>query len=64
MIHYGITTVPVVGDDNTFLGVISSEELVDILVEEATEDIQRMASLPVTKYPYFDIFPIICKCLI
>ena len=55
MVHYGLTTVPVVSENNTFLGVISSEELVDVLVEEATEDVQRMASLPPLKLPYFEI---------
>lgn len=55
MVHYGLTTVPVVSNDNKFLGVISTEELVDVLVEEATEDVQRMASLPPMKHPYFEI---------
>ncbi len=55
MVHYGLLTVPVVSDTNKFLGVISSEQLVDVLVEEATEDVQRMASLPPMKYPYFEI---------
>lgn len=55
MVHYGLIAVPVVSESNTFLGVISSEELVDVLVEEATEDVQRMASLPPMKYPYFEI---------
>lgn len=55
MVHYGLVTAPVVGDNNKFLGVISGEELVDVLVEEATEDVQRMASLPPMKYPYFEI---------
>lgn len=55
MIHYKLTTAPVVSSANKFLGVISSEELVDVLVEEATEDVQRMASLPSMKYPYFSI---------
>ncbi len=55
MVHYGLTTVPVVSSNNKFLGVISSEELVDVLVEEATEDVQRMASLLPMKYPYFEI---------
>ena len=55
MVHYGLTAAPVVSSTNKFLGVISSEELVDVLVEEATEDVQRMASLPPMKYPYFDI---------
>ncbi len=55
MVHYGLIAVPVVSANNKFLGVISSEELVDVLVEEATEDVQRMASLPPMKYPYFEI---------
>jgi len=55
MVHYGLATAPVVSSTNKFLGVIATEELVDVLVEEATEDVQRMASLPPMKYPYFDI---------
>lgn len=55
MVHYGLITVPVVSDNNKFVGVISSEQLVDVLVEEATEDVQRMASLPPMKYPYFEM---------
>lgn len=55
MVHYELTTAPVVSSTNKFLGVISSAELVDVLVEEATEDVQRMASLPPMKYPYFTI---------
>ena len=55
MVHYGLIAVPVVSESNAFLGVISSEELVDVLVEEATEDVQRMASLPPMKNPYFEI---------
>src|SRR3990172_8821247 len=55
MVHYGLTTVPVVGDQYRFLGVISSEELVDVLIEEAAEDVQRMASMPPMKYPYFEM---------
>ncbi len=55
MVHYGLISVPVVSESNKFLGVISTEELVDVLMEEATEDVQRMASLPPMKYPYFEI---------
>jgi magnesium transporter len=55
MVHYGLTTAPVVSEQNKFLGVISSEELVDVLVEEAADDVSRMASMPPTRYPYFEI---------
>ncbi len=54
MVHYGLMTVPVVGRENVFLGVIPSETLVDVIVEEASEDVQKMAALAPMKYPYFE----------
>lgn len=53
MMHYKLTSAPVVGDENYFLGVIPSETLVDILVREATEDVQKMAALTPMKQAYF-----------
>lgn len=54
MIHYGLMIVPVVGTDGQFLGVIPSDILVDILVEEANEDVQKMSALAPMKHPYFE----------
>jgi magnesium transporter len=54
MVHYGVTTVPVVGNDNIFLGVISGDTLVDVLVEEAVEDVQKMAAMTPLTRPYFE----------
>ncbi len=54
MVHYSLMTVPVVDDENHFLGIISSETLVDVIVEEATEDVQKMSALAPMKYPYFE----------
>lgn len=54
MVHYGLMTVPVVGDNNHFLGVITNKTLVDVLVEEASEDVQKMSALAPMKYPYFE----------
>jgi magnesium transporter len=54
MIHYGMMTVPVTDQQNHLLGVISSDTLVDVLVEEASEDVQKMAALAPLKYPYFE----------
>jgi magnesium transporter len=54
MVHYGLMTVPVVGENNQFLGVITNETLVDVLVEEASEDVQKMSALAPMKYPYFE----------
>jgi len=55
MVHYELTTVPVVDDNNIFLGVIPSETLVDVIVQEASEDVQKMSALPPMKHPYFQM---------
>ena len=55
MVHYNLTTVPVVGADNQFLGVIPSETLMDVLVEEASEDMQKMAALAPMKRTYMEM---------
>ena len=55
MIHYGLMTVPVVGENNLFLGAITNETLVDVLVEEASEDVQKISALAPMKYPYFEM---------
>ena len=54
MVHYGLTTVPVVGIDGIFLGVISGDTLMDVLVEEAVEDVQKMAAVTPLTRPYFE----------
>jgi magnesium transporter len=53
MRHYGQMIAPVVDDVNHFLGVIPSETLLDVIVEEASEDVQRMAALKPMKESYF-----------
>lgn len=54
MVHYGVSTVPVIGTDDIFLGVIASDTLADVLVEEASEDVQKMAAMAPLKRPYFE----------
>jgi magnesium transporter len=54
MIHYGLMSVPVVDQNNHFLGAITSDTLVDVVIEEASEDIQKMSALAPMKYPYFE----------
>lgn len=54
MMHYGLMTAPVVDDENHFLGVIPSETLIDVISEEAREDVTRMAAMAPLKYPYFE----------
>lgn len=54
MTHYDIMNVPVVDRQNVFLGVISATELVDIIEEESSEDIFRMATMRPIKESYFE----------
>lgn len=54
MVHYDLMTIPVVGDDNQFLGLIPGKTLVHVLVEEASEDLQKMSALAPLKYNYFE----------
>lgn len=54
MVHYGLMTIPVVDDNNSFLGIITNDTLVDVLIEEASEDVQKMAALAPLKDSYFE----------
>ncbi len=54
MIHYSLSIAPVVGQSLVFLGVITSEALVKIVEEEATEDIYRMSAIVPIKGTYFE----------
>jgi len=55
MVHYQYMIVPVVGDDNFFLGVIPSSTLVDVLEEEASEDVYRMSAMEPVRGHYFEM---------
>ncbi len=55
MVHYKFMTVPVVADDNYFLGVIPSSTLVDVIEEEASEDVYRMSAMEPVKGHYFEM---------
>ncbi len=54
MVHYSLTIVPVVSKGNHFLGAIPSETLMDVLVEEASEDVQKMAAMTPMKQTYLE----------
>ncbi len=43
--HYGFAVIPVVDDFQKLRGVVTSDDVMDILEEEATEDMQRMIGL-------------------
>ncbi|MCR4739034.1 MAG: magnesium transporter [Lachnospiraceae bacterium] len=49
---YDFTTMPVVDNENRLVGIITIDDVVDILQEEATEDIEKMAAIVPTDKPY------------
>lgn len=54
MARYDLVAVPVVDDEEQLVGVITVDDLVDVLEDEATEDIQRIAGTKPLDQPYMD----------
>jgi magnesium transporter len=54
MVHYGLLSVPVVDDEDHLLGIIQSDTLAEVLLEEASEDVQKMSAVQPLKYSYFE----------
>ncbi len=52
MARYDLVVLPVVDDDGKLLGIITHDDLVDVLEEEATEDIQRLGGSEPLDRPY------------
>lgn len=44
--HYRLRALPVVDAEGVLLGVITADDIIDVIQEEATEDMYRMAGLP------------------
>lgn len=44
--RYDLLALPVVDDDNHFLGIITHDDVLEIVEEEATEDIYRLGGVP------------------
>jgi magnesium transporter len=60
---YDLVVLPVVDNNNKLLGIVTFDDLVDVLEDEVTEDFEKIAAvLPVEK-PYMDasVFSIVWK---
>ncbi|MCD6463434.1 MAG: magnesium transporter [Thermotogae bacterium] len=53
MSDHDLIAVPVVDSEQRLVGVITIDDIVDIIEEEATEDIQKMANMGVSYESYF-----------
>lgn len=50
--HYDLLSVPVVDREERLVGIVTVDDVIDILQEEATEDIEKMAAITPTDKPY------------
>ena len=49
---YDLLQVPVVDERMAILGVVTVDDILDVLVQEGTEDVQRIAAVTPTEEPY------------
>ncbi len=53
MAKYDLNVIPVVAEDGKLLGVITIDDIIDVLVQEQTEDVQRIGAVEPLDVPYF-----------
>jgi magnesium transporter len=54
--RYGLMALPTVDDDGRLVGVITADDIIDVIQEEATEDIYRLAGLSDEASVYRSLF--------
>lgn len=54
MTRYDLAAVPVVDEDRRLVGVITFDDVADVIEDEATEDIQRLGGAQPLDRPYLD----------
>lgn len=56
--RYDLLSLPVVDEFGRLIGIITSDDVIDVVEEEATEDIQRLGGSQPLDRPYLDTSPI------
>ena len=51
---YDLLALPVVDADNLMVGIVTVDDAMDVMVDETTEDISRMAAISPNEKSYFD----------
>lgn len=49
---YGFMALPVVDNENRLIGIVTYDDAMDVIEEESTEDIEKMAAIMPTDKPY------------
>ena len=52
---YNLLAIPVVDEDRHILGIVTVDDVIDALVEEQTEDVQRFGGMEALDAPYMEI---------
>ena len=62
--RYDLNAMAVVNNENKIIGIITIDDVVDIIVEEATEDIAHLSQVSNMDEPYLDtpVFKLVLKC--
>lgn len=50
--HFDLLAIPVVGRDNRMLGIVTHDDVIDVVREEATEDAHRMSAVEPLEHSY------------
>jgi magnesium transporter len=58
LMAHDLFAVPVVNDENRLLGIITNDDVADILEQEATEDIERLGGSEPLQEPYLRASPL------
>lgn len=60
--EHGLMAIPVVDPQGKMKGIVTVDDIVDVVQEEATEDIQKVGGMEALEAPYFEIsFPRMVK---
>lgn len=51
--RYDLLALPVLDDEDRLLGIVTVDDVIDVLVAEATEDVQKMSAIASIEEPYF-----------
>ena len=50
---YDLVALPVVDENHKLLGIVTVDDMVDVVVQEGTEDIHKMSGMQASEAPYF-----------
>lgn len=55
---YSLLSMPVVDEENRLVGIVTVDDAIEVLTEEATEDIKKMAAILPSEKPYLKLTPV------